>query len=812
MKPRSALANFVFKTLGKTPLRLFLVVPFVLQISAAVGLTGWFSVHHGQKAVNVLAMQLRTKASSQVTEYLKEELADPLIINQINLEAINLKLIDLQDFQQVGNFFWKQMKIFDVGYVNFANPQGDFIGVERLDDGSLLINERSQQHTRGKLYVYETNQQGDRIRRIAVKDYTPLVEAWYTDAVKAQKPLWSQIYQWEDKPEVLSISASYPVFDAHQKLLGVIGVDLILSQVSAYLQTLNVSPSSRIFILERDGSLVACSGQGMPFNLQSGSAHRIKAIASPDPLIQTTATFLTQRFQNLDRIQKIHQLQFEIAGQQKFVQITPWENSLGLDWLVVVVVPESDFMEQINANTRTTILLCLLSLALATLSGLITSRWITRPIHRLVAASQAISDNDLNQTIDIQGAKELQLLSQSFNRMAAKLKASFTELENRVEQRTAELAKAKEIALQEATRSADANRAKSEFLASMSHELRTPLNAILGFAQVMQHDQTLNSKQLKNVQTIHRSGAHLLSLINDILKASNLEVGRVALQETNFDLHRLLDLLHNRFQSMASAKGLQLFTDRTPEVPQYVHADASKLHQVLANLLDNAIKFTQRGQINLRVRVAKLHTPQTTSALPDSVASCLALQFEVEDTGLGIAPANLGILFEPFVQPLDGYRSHPGSGLGLYISQQFVQLMGGRLDFQSQLDQGTVFTFTIPISVLDTKNPQAISAAALTIDLPEWEKDFLWQSDPSLEHTLENVAAIDDYQLSYYLSQMPSEWLEKLHEAAIKGFDYTLLELVDQIPEAYAPLKARLIHWGSDFRFDKIISLIQKVL
>ncbi|MBW4520272.1 MAG: HAMP domain-containing protein [Scytolyngbya sp. HA4215-MV1] len=812
MKRSSALSTLVFKTLGKTPLRLVLVVPFVLQIFAAVGLTGWFSLQHGQKAVNVLAMQLRVKASSQVTEFLKEELEEPLVINQINLEAINLKLLDLQNFQQVGTFFWKQMQIFNVGYVNFANTQGDFIGVERLDNGSLLINERSHQRTGGQLYVYETNQQGDRTRRIAVKDYTPMVEAWYTDAVKAKKPLWTQIYQWDDKPEVLSISASYPVFDTRQQIIGVVGVDLILSQIGTYLQTLNISPSSRTFILERNGLLVACSGQSLPFSVTNGNAHRVKAIASSDPLIQSTATFLTQHFQSLDRIQTSQQLEFAIGGKHKFVQVTPWRNALGLNWLVVVVVPESDFMEQINTNTRTTILLCFLSLALATLSGLITSRWITHPIHRLVIASQAISNNDLDHAIDVKGARELQLLAQSFNRMAAKLKTSFTELENRVEQRTEELAKAKEIALHEAVRSADANRAKSEFLASMSHELRTPLNAILGFSQVLKQDLSLTPQQSENIKIIYRSGTHLLSLINDILKASNLEVGRVSLQETNFDLHRLLDSLNNKFQLAAIAKGLQFLVNRTPEVPQYVQADANKLHQVLVNLLDNAIKFTQQGHVSLQVKpVDCLSTSSDPSASPsllDATLPTLTLQFEIEDTGLGIDPANLGTLFEPFVQPPDGCRSHPGSGLGLYISQQFVHLMGGTLNFQSKQGQGTLFIFVVPIRRCGFDHPQALHSQTVVTHAAEWEEEIVWQ----VEQPLENAVMIDDYQLSYYLSQMSPEWIGKLHEAAIKGFDYTLLELVEQIPETYAPLATSLIRWGSDFRFDKIISLIQKVL
>lgn len=190
------------------------------------------------------------------------------------------------------------MQVFNVGYNSFANPKGEFIGIERLDNGKLLINEVSQKHGIGKLYIYDSDLKGNRRQLQQVKDYDPRVEAWYADAVKAGKPVWSQIYQWEDKPEVLSISSSYPVYDKTRKLIGVISVDLILSQISNFLTKLNSEQSGKTFILERSGLIVASSTEP-PYSIINGQIKRRTALESRNSLIRLTTQSLIKRFGSL---------------------------------------------------------------------------------------------------------------------------------------------------------------------------------------------------------------------------------------------------------------------------------------------------------------------------------------------------------------------------------------------------------------------------------------------------------------------------------------------------------------------------------
>ncbi|MCP4690796.1 MAG: response regulator, partial [Desulfobacterales bacterium] len=390
-------------------------------------------------------------------------------------------------------------------------------------------------------------------------------------------------------------------------------------------------------------------------------------------------------------------------------------------------------------------------------------RILGKPLGRLADAVAEVSlENLAGHEIDVptRGNNELSVLKDAFNAMIAKLnhqvaaiRKARDDLEQKVEERTGELVKSN-ARLARAREAADAaNQAKSVFLANMSHELRTPLNAILGFSQLLGYGENLNAEQKENLGSIRRGGEHLLTLINQVLDLSKIEAGRATLDETNFDLKKLLDDAEKMFRLTARGKTIELRFDRAPDAPRCVRTDKIKLQQVLLNLLNNAMKFTEKGRVSVRVKKTP-GAPQTRSAgdspapsqgpsqgsspassqgssqrsfpapsqgsspassqgsspapsegsSPGPFPEVCSLTFEIEDTGPGVAPDELRDLFDAFVQTRAGRESRVGTGLGLAISRKFIQMMGGEITVESEVGRGTTFTFHIRVGVVDAND------------------------------------------------------------------------------------------------------------
>lgn len=715
--PRS---QFLAALTHQLPLRMVLVVSFVLQITAAVGLTAGLSLRNGQKAVNDLAEQLSDRSTTRIQENLQTYLIQPNLLQRNSRSAILYEDLDTQNFQALTRHFWHQLRASDgITSIYYGSETGEFVGVQERDNGQTVLWERTQASAPVRT-TYHFDDQGNRGAEIATQDYDPRQRPWYKAVEKKRRSSWSAIYEFASEDySVLGITLAAPIYGDRGQLQGVVALDLTLEQISSYLKLLDISPNSHAFIVERNGEIVATSATEPPFVTSSdGEQKRLAATASQEPLIQATARYLMGEFGTLENIQSAQQFTFRSDGERQLVHTVPFRDGRGIDWLIVTVIPEADFMGQVAANTRNTLILCLLSLLVASIIAGITAQWVAQPILRLNAISQQLADGEWDQPIPKGRFKELTELEKAFQTMAHQLKQSFDQLEDR----NRELQRLDKL--------------KDEFLANTSHELRTPLNGIIGLAESLIDGVSgpLTRQTKGNLAMIVASGRRLATLVNDILDFSQLRYNRVQIKPQPVGIREVTDVVLTLSRSMARQKDVQLINAVSPHLP-FVLADENRLQQILHNLVGNAVKFTDYGMIGVSAQImtaagdsyprrnqsvtvnlplspeASAGSGSMATAMMDRTAISIShppnftpqpgdyLAITVSDTGIGIPSDKLERIFEPFEQA-DGSTSrlYGGMGIGLAVTKQLVELHHGTLQVLSATGVGSQFTFTLPVA------------------------------------------------------------------------------------------------------------------
>ena len=1008
------------RIVDNVPLGASLILPFMLQIFAAVGLVGYLSFRAGQRAVDDLVLQLQDEVSARVQQKLDSYLSIPPIINQINANAFKTGFLSFDNAQAIEDFFYQQLQSFpSVSYIFIGNTKGAIIAPGRRLDGIPVLEktDKFEDFVPGdpyNVYALEADgRQGELLE--SYPGYDVRTRPWYILAEEKQKPFWHSPYSFFGRPNVLSVPHAYPLYDQENKLLGVLATEIVLTEISDFLSNLEIGKTGEVFIIEHSGLMVATSTDQQLTSLdQSGQqAKRLHATDSTIPIIQASSAYLAERFGDFVAIQDDQSLRFTLNGERHSLHVSHFHTDHGIDWLIVTTLPESDFMAQINANTRTTLLLCLGALALTLLVGIYTARCITRPIAQLSQASEEIAKGNLEHTIAISGSHEISILGQAFEHMTQRLRESYAQLEeyshsleNRVQERTQALSQSEaqlrqseerwqmalkgtndgvwdwniqtgeifysqrwkemlgyddaeitntihewqsrihpedldrvmqatqahlrrecsyfsaeyrlrcknnsykwildrgqalwddagnpirmagshtdisdrkraekaihrraemdsllnqlsrtfqeedldmailfalkqvgeflecdrsyifkfynqnqyrmthewcadqvqsyfqelqhinaedypwvyeqlltgkpfqvndladlpataasskaefqresiqsliivpmlhvdqpvgylgldavrsqkvwkprdiylitmvgemiamaqakhdaEVAIKRAKEAAEiANQAKSEFLANMSHELRSPLNGILGYAQILERSPNLTVREQEGINVIYQCGNHLLMLINDILDISKIEARKLELSPIATHLPSLLQSVVEMSKLRAEQKGINFNYQPSSRLPEGVEIDEKRLRQVLLNLLDNAIKFTDSGNVTLRVEVLAL------------LATEASLHFQVVDTGVGIAQNDISKLFHAFEQVGEHPQRSSGTGLGLAISQRIVHLMGGTIEVTSELARGSTFFFTItlPLATDWTQQQRLIEYECIT--------------------------------------------------------------------------------------------------
>lgn len=604
------------------------VVPFMI----ALLLISTIVFSGSQRSVTEVMQELGVTMQDMVQEKLEDKLSEALRLNMMHKDSYYSGRLDLEDEIEREKYFSTALRALPTAAMTFvATPDGQFYGARRLQDGAIQVV-RNNQSTAGASMYYNVDGFGV-AQDFAVKfdNYDARTRPWYQIAVSEKNAVFSDVYK-HFVFEVPTVTASKPVYVDGQ-LVGVFGVDLLLTWLSDTLEIIPVGENGRIFIVDQEGLLVACCADDF---LEIGNQSE-----------QFIYNYDSEEFLTSTRNFQLH----------------------GVDWDVYIVLAKKDFL----AGTRAVIQEVTIALIILALSFLGFAFWFAdRSTRRLVQLNQAAQElaNGNYRIVKISPPKdEITELTQSFNMMGMQISGLVQHLEGEVRERTKEL----EQALA----------AKDVFLANFSHEVRSPLNVIIGMSDIVL-EMDLDDTQREYIDMVNESAKMLLRIINQILDYSKLKSGKLVLHDEQFDLRKALKTIENIYVFNARDKNIDLHFVVDQAIPDKLSGDVVRLQQVLINLIGNGIKFTESGYVKL------------TLDLVEETEQAVKLRFAVTDTGMGIPTDKQALLFNSFSQVDSSFsRVHEGTGLGLAISQEIIGLMGSEIILKSKAGEGSEFSFVI---------------------------------------------------------------------------------------------------------------------
>ncbi|MEB3276000.1 MAG: sensor histidine kinase [Cyanobacteriota bacterium] len=655
----------------------------LVLVGVALGLLGYATGR--REGLQQLALERQRHQLTTLSEALSVRLRAPQLINRSNVLAIRQGVIQLDDFDRLGRRFWRQMQLYPVGYINWGSTTGSFVGVERLDSGRLVLNEDSERPLgRGRLGVYALGSRGERGALLEVVPGMDIFhkEAWYAETVRAGRAGWSSIYQWEDKPQVFSISYNEPVHNHRGTLLGVIGVDFVLSQLSTWLQQLWRSQQGLALIVEPSGHVVASSRPDLTLIRRGGTPLRARLDQLSEPLARRAASafFIAQT----DRSLRVHtaaisadrgqsQPSIQINGQTYSLRARPWGRAEGLNWLLITAINRDEGLLRSQQQSAAAVALGLLALGGAVLLNQRLLTWLLAPMQLLrqrAALACARPPTRFDPVLPDGAATELATMAGAFGELVRRLEQSQDALAAAAEREHLKDAQALQLLKLKLRSSLEAS--------AIAHEIKLPLSQILLSSRMLLDAEPavsgLNPATRAQLQQI----ANAADQVGATIEQMRTLLRNVQITQQTLNLaHVVRSALLYMKPALASAR-VQLDHEGL-ETPCSILGDSAQLQIAIVNVLRNSIEALQQRSGPRLIRVAL----QRQGGLAE---------LRIDDNGPGL-PADLQAL-----EPLESGRPQ-GTGLGLFMVQTTVSNHRGSIALgRSQALGGASVLMLLPLA------------------------------------------------------------------------------------------------------------------